>query len=134
MFDLIGIENPLKKKNLTDADLLKQQAFMQSGCKSFNILENMGYIIILIGILLLFLFIVSAVFAVMKSKRRMIEKKAKAAAKGFFWNGFIQSSNLTYLKSFVSFALATKLLSGSEDFKFDASSLVTILLGSQLVI
>ena len=94
----------------------------------------MGYIIILLGILLVFILIVGAIFAVLRSKRDMIKKKARYAAKAFFWNGFIQSTNLTYLKSFVSFALATKLLSSSVHIKFDASSLVTLLLGSQLII
>ena len=94
----------------------------------------MGYIIILLGIFLVFLFILSAVFAILKKKRNMIKKKAKAAANEFFWNGFIQSSNLTYMKSFVSFALASKMLSNSEHVSFDASSLVTMLLGAQLII
>jgi hypothetical protein len=107
---------------------------MQSGSKSFDILENMGYYIILLGIFLLFMAIVGIVFFVLKSKREMIKKKVRKGAKDFFWNGFFQSTSLTYLKSFVSFGLATKLLGGSKDFTFNASSLVTILLGSQLII
>ena len=134
MFGLLDMENPFKNKNFTDVELLKQQAFMQSGCKSFNILENMGYIIILLGIFLVFVLILGVVFWALKNKRDLIKKKIKAAKKQFFWNGFIQSSNLTYLKSFVSFALALKLLSTSEHLRFDASLLVTILLGSQLLI
>ena len=78
---------------------------MQSGSKSFSILENMTYFIILIGILLAFMFIVFGIYIILKKKRDMIRKKAEAAAKDFFWNGFIQSAILTYLKSFVSFAL-----------------------------
>lgn len=134
IFDLFGFENPLKDKGLTDVEKLKQEAFMQSGCKSFNILENMGYFIILLGIFIVFLFILSAIFTVFKAKRHVIKKKGKAAAKAFFWNGAIQSTNLTYLKSFVSFALATKMLSSSKNLQFDASSLVTILLGALLII
>ena len=107
---------------------------MQSGCKSFNILVNMGYIIILLSVFLVFVLILGVVFQVLKNKRDLIKRKIKAAKKQFFWNGFIKSTNLTYLKSFVSFALASKLLSTSEDLRFDASLLVTILLGSQLLI
>ena len=94
----------------------------------------MGYIIILMGLLLVFSLIMGLIFAILKSKRRIIKKKVKAAAKAFFWNGFVQTLNLTYLKSFVSFALATKLIASSVHFQFDVSLVVTILLGSLLII
>jgi hypothetical protein len=45
-----------------------------------------------------------------KKYRRKITKKLRKSAREFFWNGFIRSTNLTYLKSFISMMLALKII------------------------
>ena len=51
--------------------------------------------------------------AIIPKFRRKIKKKLRGVKKGFMWNGYIRSTLFTYMKQFVSFALASTIV----DFK-----------------
>ena len=70
-------------------------------------------------------------YLAVKKYRRPIYKKVRKAARDYFWNGFIRSTSLTYLKSFVAMILSLKLLNMKG---IDPSIIVTLLILLQLLI
>lgn len=89
-------------------------------------MDNLAYYFIIL-ILVAFIFLVlGTIYAVAKKYRRPIYKKLRKAANDFFWNGFIRSTSLSYLKSFVAVALAIKLVAAKGH--ADPSIMVTILI------
>ena len=69
----------------------------------FFFLLILSIFLITIGILLLGMLI-------FRKYRRRIEKKLRGIMKDTFFNGIIRSLNMTYLKSFVAFALAMSIV------------------------
>ena len=106
-----------------------ESKYAGAGFASFSMLENLTYYIMILAVGLLLAGVALALSRV-KTLRVKIVKKAKSVRNAFMWNGLIRTMNLTYLKQFVNFALATQIIKfDDQDPQGSISSSLTIVIG-----
>ena len=99
---------------LTEEAKLEQEKFKAGGFESFNMTKNLFLYLFAIAVSLLVV-VVMLIVAIVPSVRRKILKKLKKVKKDFVWNGYIRSTLFTYMKQFVSFALASTIVDFSDE-------------------
>ena len=99
---------------MSEEDKVAQEKYDAAGFGSFNITENLLLYIVMAAGFLVVLIGMGMLASVYKFRRKII-KKIRGIRKAFFWNGWIRSNLFTYLKQFVSFGLATKVVNFEQD-------------------
>lgn len=111
-----------------------ESKYAGAGFASFNMLENLTYYILILAVGVLIAITLFALSRIKKLQSKIL-KKAKSVRNAFMWNGLIRTLNLTYLKQFVNFALATQIIKfDNQDPQSSISSSLTIIIGFQLIL
>ena len=115
---------------------LSQSRYKSVGFSSFRLSDNLFYFVALLAVFLIVLIIMGCIW-LFKRYRRMIFKKLRTIYRNTVFSGIIISLILTYLKSFISFALAFQLIDPDfENLEVEEkiSVSMTLALGTHLIL
>lgn len=91
------------------AQQIAEQQYSSAGFQSFNPLQNVfGFLVILVMFLIVVAFII--ILAIFKPVREKVKHVLNEIKKKMIWSGVIKSVMVTYVKNFVTFYLACRLL------------------------
>ena len=100
-------------------------------------INNLFIFFIMLGVFAFAIVVLLVMMTVFVKYRRKIEKKLRGIMRDMLFNGIIRSLNMTYLKSFVAFSLATSILEmnfSDHESSENAVSVVTLASGAHLAI